>query len=379
MTPGRRAVGVAVAVILVGGLVVALTRGSGSPSVGVSPAQQGSATGCQSPGGGAVGPPSQPVAPSARVAVPGATSVDTQGLTPSLVAETADGRPWVIVRDPRATKPAGLVARVDPAREALASVTPVVDHCTLTAISAEGSSVWVGTCDPSGVGGAADAELVRVDSQGQIGARVAVPTACVRQVAAGATTVWATSAPSSAGTPRLFRLDTTTGRVDEPGAATGEQLNGLAVAGDDPWTARTAASGSRLVRTDHGSGADAASVPAGPSLVGGIVAGSLWSEDTGASALVARDVATGTVTATVPVSNLQAFAVGGSGVWYEQASTAGLTITVGRLGGGNAPATVTTFTGPGPDRTGLPFLGTLSVTARGAWLASQDHLFLLPA
>jgi hypothetical protein len=38
---------------------------------------------------------------------------------------------------------------------------------------------------------------------------------------------------------------------------------------------------------------------------------------------------------------------------------------------------VTAFTGPGPDRTGLPFLGTLSATTGGAWLATQDHLFLV--
>jgi hypothetical protein len=66
-------------------------------------------------------------------------------------------------------------------------------------------------------------------------------------------------------------------------------------------------------------------------------------------------------------------------VWFEQASPASLTITVGRIGADDAPTAVTTFTGPGPDRTGLAFLGTLSATAHGAWLASQDHLFLLGA
>ncbi|HEV2993555.1 MAG TPA: hypothetical protein VG012_04010 [Acidimicrobiia bacterium] len=359
-------------------LALALTTGARPASV-VTPAQPAAAAGCQAPGAGPAAPPSQPVAPPAAVTVPGAVSIDTRGLVPGAVTETADGQPWAIVRDPRSAATSGLVARVDTARRVLGAVTPVVDHCTATAITAQGSSVWVATCDPSATGTAADAELVRVDGQGQIGARVAMPTACVTQLAAGAHTVWATSAPSTTGSPRLFRLDTATGRVDEPTPLHGEQLSGIAVLGDDPWTARTAATGARLVRADHATGADLASLPTGALRVGGIVGTTLWVEDTSAGTLVARDATTGSAAASVPVADLRAFAVGSSGVWYEQASPASQTITIGRVGPTNTAAAVTAFTGPGPDRTGLPFLGTLSATTGGAWLATQDHLFLVHA
>ena len=374
----RWAAGVIATLAVVVALTLVLATDGHPPSV-VTPAQPTAGAGCRAPGAGRAAPPSRSVAPPAGVTVPGAVSIDTKGLVPGAVTETADGQPWAIVRDPRSAPASGLIARVDTANRTLAVVVPVVEQCTATAITAQGSSVWVATCNPSATGTAADAELVRVDGQGQIGARVAVPTACVTQLAAGAHTVWATSAPSTLASPRLFRLDTATGKVDEPAPLHGEQVGGIAVLGDDPWTARTAPSGSRLVRADHRTGGDAVSLPTGALRVGGIVGTTLWVEDTHARTLVARDAAGGGAAATVPVANLQAFAVGSSGVWYEQASPASLTVTLGRVGPTNAPAAAASFTGPGPDRTGLPFLGTLSATTDGAWLATQDHLFLIHA
>ena len=133
------------------------------------------------------------------------------------------------------------------------------------------------------------------------------------------------------------------------------------------------------MRNDGATGAGAVAVATGPARLAGVLGRTLWTSDPTTGALTARDATTGAAITSVPVPTLQAVAVGASGVWYEQASTASLTVTIGRLAAGGTPTTVTSFTGPGPAETGLPFLGTLSVTARGAWLAEQDHLFVLPA
>jgi hypothetical protein len=93
---------------------------------------------------------------------------------------------------------------------------------------------------------------------------------------------------------------------------------------------------------------------------------------------VARDATTGSRADDHAVSNLPAFATGATGVGFEPASPA--PHDQRRPGrSGNAPTTVTTFTGLGPDRTELAFLGPVSGTARGAGLASQDHLLLFGA
>jgi hypothetical protein len=96
----------------------------------------------------------------------------------------------------------------------------------------------------------------------------------------------------------------------------------------------------------------------------------------GHAALDAHDATTGALVATVPVPNLQAAAVGAGSVWFQQASTTSLQITTGEVAG-TVPVPAVTFTGAGPDRTGLPFLGTLTATLHGGWLATQDHLFLI--
>jgi len=356
-----------------------VTHATPRPTVRV-PAPAAAGSGCTLPATGPAAPPSEPVAPPAAVSVPGATSIDLRGLVPGAVTETPDGQAWVAATDPRATTPEALVARVGPGATTASSVTPIAEGCDVTAIAALGPSVWVATCDPTAAGTATSgAELVRLDASGAVTTRVAVPAGCVTQLAAGTTTLWASTAPRSDAPPRLFRLTAATGVLDAPVALNGEQPSGLAVAGDDPWTVRTAASGSRLVRNDGATGAGAVAVATGPARLAGVLGRTLWTSDPTTGALTARDATTGAAITSVPVPTLQAVAVGASGVWYEQASTASLTVTIGRLAAGGTPTTVTSFTGPGPAETGLPFLGTLSVTARGAWLAEQDHLFVLPA
>ena len=109
----------------------------------------------------------------------------------------------------------------------------------------------------------------------------------------------------------------------------------------------------------------------------GIVDGTLWTQDLTEPAIVGRDAASGSPTVTVPVADLRLAAVGASGVWFETAATGSLTVTVGRVDAVGAVTVVVSYTGAGPDRTGLPFLGTLTATARGAWVATQDRLFLV--
>ncbi len=142
------------------------------------------------------------------------------------------------------------------------------------------------------------------------------------------------------------------------------------------WSARTSAAGSRLVRTDGHSSAETASVATGAVRLLGISGTDLWTEDNQHSALDTHDAHTGALTATVPIPNLQAATIGASGVWFEQATTTSLRITIGYVAG-TVAAPVVTFTGAGPDRTGLPFLGALTATAHGAWLATQDQLFVI--
>ncbi len=369
----RRLAAVTVAVGI--GVALLVTRSSPRPAVRTPP-PAATASDCGAPGAGSAAPPSQPVAPPAAVTVPGATAIDLRGLVPGAVAETADGQVWVAATDPRAATPEAFVARVAPGATAASSVTPIVEGCDVTAIATLGASVWVATCDPATA--AAGAELVRLDATGAVAQRVAVPSGCVAQLAAGATTLWAGTAPRSDAPPRLFRLTATTGVLDEPVALDGEQPGGLAVAGDDPWTVRTSATGSRLVRSDGATGADAIARPSGPTRVVGVQGGALWTADPTTGTLTARDVATGTAQTAVSVPAAQAVVIGASGVWYEQASAGSLTVTIGRVAATGAATTVTAFTGPGPAESGLPYLGTLSVTARGAWLAEQNHLFLLP-
>ena len=77
------------------------------------------------------------------------------------------------------------------------------------------------------------------------------------------------------------------------------------------------------------------------------------------------------------IPDLVGATVGPSGPWFLQASTADLTIAIGTLDDDDQIAAIMTIVGVGPDRTGLPYLPDLSVTARGVWLASQNRLFIV--
>ena len=378
--PRRTVTACAAVAVAVAIAAIAILSG-GNPGhrsvVAAQPAQSAAPSGCTAGAASPSPPPGQPVAPAASVTVPGANLIDTKGLVPGAVTETTDAAAWAIVRDPRATQPDGMIARIDVGTHALTEITPVVTGCTATALAAHGTSLWVATCNPAATGDTpGGAELIRVDTAGQIGARIALPTSCVDAVAVGDTTVWVTSAPRSATAPRLFRVDQATGHVDAVPIGAGEQLTGIATLDDDLWSARTNAAGSRLVRTDGHSVAETASVATGAVRLLGISGTDLWTEDNQHSALDAHDARTGALTATVPIPNLQAATVAASSVWFEQATTTSLRITIGRLGG-TVAAPVVTFTGAGPDRTGLPFLGTLTATAHGAWLGTQDQLFVI--
>jgi len=320
------------------------------------------------------------VAPAATITVPGATAVDTDGLVPGAVAETPDGQGWVVVHDPRVTQPEGLIARVAAGATSFTSVTPLVTGCSVTAIAAQGTALWAATCNAALPGATTSgAGLVELDAQGTVVSRRSLPTSCVAQLAAGTDSLWVVTAPRSNAPPQLLRVDPATGTVSAPADLHGEQVLGLAVAGDDPWTGRASATGDRLVRTDATTGADAVSIPGSAARVVDVVAATLWTEQPATDSVASADATTGQPQTSVTVANLQAVQAATSGVWFEQASTGSLTITLGRIDPSGHPTTVASFTGAGPDRTGLPFLGTLSATARGAWLATQNRLFLLPA
>jgi hypothetical protein len=377
----RTAIGFAIIAVAVAIAVASGLSGGGPSHRSVrtaAPVPNAPAAGCSA--GSAPSPaPGVPVAPAASVTVPGAAPIDTKGLVPGAVTETADGAVWAIVRDPRVPQPGGTIARIDVAGRALTEITPVVTGCTATALAGHGASLWVATCNPAATGDTpGGAELIRVDAPGQVAARIALPTPCVDAVAVGDTTVWATSASRSGTAPRLFRVDQATGHVDQVPTGAGEQLTGLATVGDDLWSARTTPAGSRLIRIDGHSDAQTASVGTGAVRLLGVAGTNLWAEDDQHAALDAHDATTGALVATVPVPNLQAATVGAGSVWFQQASTTSLQITIGEVAG-TVPVSAVTFTGAGPDRTGLPFLGTLTATLHGGWLATQDHLFLIGA
>ena len=339
-------------------------------------------TTCRTPS--ATGPVPAPSAASlAGVRVPGATSIDTRGLLPGPVVESADGSAWAIVGTSNAGAIGGRVARIDAERTTISTVTTVVDGCDASALAAGPDGIWVGTCDARApAGSTSGAELVRIDPvDGQVRSRVTLPGTCVASVAVAGGSVWATNAATIDAPQRLWRLDVSTGAVDEPVAlGADETITGLAATSDAVWTSRRTRAGDRIVRSDARSGADTTSFATGPGRVVGVLDGTLWVLDVRAGALVGRVSSSGTITSTVPAANVQSVGVGPSGVWLQQADRGSLTITLSRISDAAAGASpVVSFTGAGPDRTGLPFLGILSATSRGLWFASQDRLFLLAA
>ena len=223
-------------------------------------------TTCRTPS--ATGPVPAPSAASlAGVSVPGATSIDTRGLLPGPVVESADGSAWAIVGTSNAGAIGGRVARIDAERTTISTVTTVVDGCDASALAAGPDGIWVGTCDARApAGSTSGAELVRIDPvDGQVRSRVTLPGTCVAGVAVAGGSVWATNAATIDAPQRLWRLDVSTGAVDEPVAlGADETITGLAATSDAVWTSRRTRAGDRIVRSDARSGADTTSFATGP-------------------------------------------------------------------------------------------------------------------
>ena len=165
--------------------------------------------------------------------------------------------------------------------------------------------------------------------------------------------------------------------MDEPIPLGAASVDGVAATADSLWTLRRSGDVTTLVRSDAATATDAVTVPADGAQLTGIAADRVWTTDAARGALVARDLVTGEPTDEVSVADLQQSAAVPTTVWFERANRASLGITIGRTDGA-APQAVTSFAGVGPDRSGLPFLPTLSATSRGAWLGYQNRLFLLP-
>jgi hypothetical protein len=306
-------------------------------------------------------------------------SIDTGGLAPDDVVEPGGGAAWVVVRDARSVaQPSGRVAAVDVERRVLARSVEVVAGCDIGALAAGDASVWIGTCDAFALeqSGAEVVELAAAD--GAIGTRVPLPVACVSQVAVGGGALWVLSAATSDAPARILRVEIATGAVDERVTVpVDESVLGLVADAGSVWTSRRGPGGSRLVRSDAATGAELVAAPTAPSRLLGVVDGILWAQDLEPSAVVARDAASLAVRSTTPVGGLRSAAAGPDGVWYQAASPGSLRVTIGRVDTSGAASEVVSYTGAGPDRTGLPFLGTLSATRRGAWFATQDRLFLV--
>jgi hypothetical protein len=314
----------------------------------------------------------------AAVSVTGGRAIETGGLAPDLVAE-AGATTWSVVRDSQVVQaPVGRVARVEADAGGLGAIVEVVVGCDVTALAATAEHVWTGTCDqPAASSGA---ELVEIDAAAAtVTRRVPVPSGCIASVAAGDDHTWGATAPRVDAPTVVLRVaagqqqaETVTTLAEQ------ESYLGLAAGTDHAWVSVQTATESRLTRIDAATG-EQRSVSAAPSRLLGVVERTLWTQELATSQLVARDTTSGAVTATVPIEGLTTAAAGPSGVWYQVATPGSTSVTIGRLDAAHTPTTVATYTGAGVDRTGTPYVGTLSVTSDGAWLAIQDRLFLLPA
>jgi hypothetical protein len=355
-----------VAVVADGGDRARVTTATPAQAAGPCPAP---------PPGTEVAVPSGSVERDARVSVPDATEIETHGFVIGAVADGGDARTAAVITDPRAETPDGLVGTIEGTE--LVSVTQVVDGCTVAAIAAGADGTWAATCDPlASPEQAAGAELVLV-ADGSTSRRIALPTSCVGALAIGGDRAWVTNVALTSTAARLWRVDLTTGAVDEPIPLDGATVDGLAATADSLWTLRRSGDATSLVRSDAATAADVVTVPAEGERLTGITTDRVWTTSSAGGALVARDLVTGEPTDEVTVADLQQSATSPTTVWFERASRTSLTITLGRVDDA-APRTVTSFTGVGPDRSGLPFLPTLSATSRGAWLGYQNRLFLLP-
>jgi hypothetical protein len=355
--------------------IVVLARGEGQTRITSAPPAQGAGPCPAPPPGTEVAVPSGNIERDARVSVPGAEEIETHGFVVSAVADEGAGRTAAIVTDPRSDAADGLVGTID--GDELVGVTRVVEGCTVAALASSDQGTWTATCDPAAAPDqTTGAELVLV-TDGGAGRRIPLPTSCIGTVAVAGERAWVTNVAVTTTPSRLWRVDLATGAVDEPVALSGSTVIGLAATSDALWTLRRNGEAASLVRTDAASGADTVSVPVANVHLAGIAAGQVWTTDAARNVLTAHDPTTGEPGTEVTVADLQRSATSSTTLWFERASRDALRITVGRVDD-ESPSTVVSFTGVGPDRSGLPFLATLSATERGAWLGYQNRLFLLP-
>jgi hypothetical protein len=372
----------AVVVIVVAGLVTfgLLTRSSGDGAHRTPAQQPPRATGaCREPGAGPGGPPGGQ-APQANVTVAAAREIDTRGLVPIGVA-AGDGEAWAVVTDPthNTATPEAIVARVDQPAGAFSTVTPVATSCYASALAVGDGGVWVGTCDELAPAEAnAGGQLVRVDpASGQVTRRVPLPTRCVGQVAVGKDAVAVSEQAAAGHQQRVWAIDPTGGRITQVDSVGGDTaVSGIAVTDGGVWAQEVSPGADHARRANPSSGQTQTTVTeSNATLVGGN-GNSVWFDRTQPPGIAQRDATSGDVTTTTPVGNVQSAAVGASGAWFQQATRDSLTITIGRVdpATGNIGPTFS-FQGVGPDRSGLPYLGTLAADADGVWVIYQGRLF----
>ena len=371
----------ALAVVAVLGLVavVLATRDpagkKGSPSAQPAPSQS---DGCREPAAGPAAPHGGS-APKADVTVAGTTEIDMRGLVPLTVA-SGDGMVWATVRDP--TRDSGtqeaMVARVDPAAGKVTTVVHVAEGCDAAALAVSDGAVWVATCDelapPDSTAGA---QVVRVDAaSGRVTQRVSLPTRCVAQLAVGRDAVSAGELTLAGQRQRVWRIDPQSGAVStitQLGADA--SLGGVAVTDGGVWTQKVTPDRGDATRTNASTDQAEGTVPEKDAVLIGGHGDGVWFRRAEPSVIAQRDAATGAVRTETPVPNVRSAAVGATGAWFQQAVEGSLTITIGRIDPATGAIGPTfSFEGVGPDRTGLPFLGDLSVDESGAWLVYQGRL-----
>jgi hypothetical protein len=351
--------------------ILVLVSRDDAPRVATTATPGAPTTGCAVPADGAVEVPERSVARDARVAVPGSTEIETHGF----VVGTVVGDGVAVVTDPTASAVLGQVGTIE--GDALTTVVPVIDGCTIAAIASGPTGVWAATCDPDAAPDAtAGAELVLVEGSRPT-RRIALPTGCVGELAVGDTAAWVTNVALSRTPARLWRVDLATSAVSEPTALGETTVAGVAATPDSVWTLRRGVTGAVLVRNAASDGSELAVVPADRESIVGVAGDRLWTQDLSGASLVERDASTGAVVSTSAIPDLRSAATSANGTWFTQAGTDSLDVAVGSVDGTEARSRVT-FTGVGPDRAGLPLLPTLSATGRGAWLGYQNRLFLLP-
>ncbi len=206
---------------------VTLTGGppafGGSPPAAAAPptllpiAARGPAP-CGDPGAAAPGPPPA-LGPDKPVVDAGAApEIDTAGIVPTVIA-AGDGGTWVASPGPEGA--GGVVGKIDEAAGAVSSVTPVVDRCTVSALTSTVGGAWAGTCDEEAAPDASTgAEVVQLDAgTGAVTRRVPLPERCIAEITIDDGGITATGTALADAPARRYRVDEATGAVADVGPA----------------------------------------------------------------------------------------------------------------------------------------------------------------